>query len=404
MFDTLSFSSVSLFAAIALYALMGEPTPDHPGMLEAVVALLLGLSIGPSRVVSLCQADPDKPVWYVFGQIFFFFGTFFSLSLALLNGNSAIDILRDYIAFMFLFLPLFFYGREKEIGPVVSAGLLFIGVMFSFRTVWPLWESGVLFNVWNASPPDLLYLANAPAVFFAVLFLFFLVGTRMTSTGLFNKATGLLFLCLACLPLVAMSVMMQRATLVLSFVFLMIFCIHLLVRRPAAVWFFLCPVAIGAYMSFPVFEALTALLVHKTQIVGLNSRKEEAAAVYRALEGSSGTLLSGLGFGGRFENPAVGFLYINFTHNLFTYTAIKSGLAGVFLCFLYGGALALNGWRLARKNLFYALCLIFPLFINVFLYSGYKSFSFGLLLLLVSMQGQPRCLKRPFCASESVTP
>jgi hypothetical protein len=145
----------------------------------------------------------------------------------------------------------------------------------------------------------------------------------------------------------------------------------------------------------PSLDNLSRSLARKQDIVGLNMRVQEAAAVVEAVESSPGSVLFGKGWGATLASPAVGGVVVNYTHNLLTAIWLKMGLAGLILAGLYIAGLALGLLPLLWTNPVLAMALAVPLVIDTLLYASYKSLDFGLILLLTGIYAGSRQLRGP---------
>jgi hypothetical protein len=97
-----------------------------------------------------------------------------------------------------------------------------------------------------------------------------------------------------------------------------------------------------------MFAQLFGELVHKTELVGVNARGAELAAVWQEISVTPGKLLWGAGWGGMFESPAVANIRVNYTHSLLTSMLLKTGVMGLVLTALYIGAIMTGLLRQVR--------------------------------------------------------
>ena len=185
------------------------------------------------------------------------------------------------------------------------------------------------------------------------------------------------------IPLSAMMIDVQRATV--SAVFLnaaLLLTLLLLYRPKRSVLPFVVIIACAGF-AYPALQDITQSLAAKTAQVGLNMRVQEILAVIEAIQGHIHSTLFGLGWGSSFHSPAVGGLDVTFTHSLLTYMLLKTGFAGLGLTILYIGLALQKISRLFFHDPVRAAVLIWPVLIPVFLYASHKSLDFGLMLLLV---------------------
>ena len=374
-FLTQPVQSYSLYLAMIVYGVFSSPTPDIIGFPEVIVGLLLCLSLRVTKEsqtnVSLC----------VLG-----YGLTIPIVLALINGHQMSDVVRDIIPFFYLVIPVFLLWVGSYHPERFLTALAVIGISFSIRTI--LAYQPILLNpsLWGQGPPaDLLYLANSPEVLFSALYCIGQGGAYFLTQG--QRLKGFLVSLLAVLPLMAMSLMTQRAGVGAAAIYIVISLCIVTYHKPkwGAIFAFL--ILMAGFVAWPVFEPVLFLLWQKTGIVGLNARTQEWAAVMNILSNDWANLLFGEGWGGRLENPAVGGLNVNYTHSLISSLLLKTGIIGSLV--ILGGCL----WPVARSfrylmtekrsfDLMIMGAALFPLLISVFLYASYKSLGFGLILLV----------------------
>jgi O-antigen ligase len=367
-FPAVSWRVVSFCLALLAYGLFGSPTPDAPGVIEAAISLLFLLSLRPLL-----------PPAYLSGWVFLTYGFTACAAMGVLSGHPGDAIVRDVIPFLFLLLPLFFGGLQEDGRKALPVFVCGIGWIFSARTLESF--AGVWSGRVDGTPPDFLYLANSPEVLFSAVCL---LGGGIALVLQQKRLGGLALVTLGVVPLLAMGLMVQRA----SFGFLALAAFAgfaaLLWRRPrVAVLVLVASLAVlgGAW---DMLAAATDIMADKTRLVGLNSRVQEWEEVIRIVSQSPVTVLFGLGFGARFENPAVGGESVLYTHNLFSELWLKTGLIGVFLACVY----FLDIIRRSFQNIIAPPVLVWalsgPILISSLLYASHKSLGFGLLLLVLA--------------------
>ncbi len=389
--------------AVIVYALFGSPTPDDPGLVELVVGTALVLSAAGSAALAvpagLCTLSSvygsgrGTILWVSAGWGFLLYVLLWPLLSGVISGNDPGRILRDVIPALFWMLPLF-------LAPVIRAGgdsagllvfrlILFAGWMFGARALLHVLSAGQGF--FQMTPPDLLYLSNAPTLLFAAVFL---SGWGLMRIGAWPRAgaqtvyKGAAYLALACVPLAAMASVMQRATLAYLALALAFFILFYLWQRPRHI--FLPLLLLGGFVAVFAQEIslLFEVLYRKAMLVGWNMRFEDLAAVYHRLWSVPGGLVFGCGLGCGYESPAVAGINVNYTHFFLSAVWMKTGLPGLLLILLYLAGLCrafLPLFARALEGRLVALALAGPVLISVFLYASYKSLDFGLLLLILAM-------------------
>lgn len=376
-----SIQSYCLYASMIVYGCFSSPTPDHIGIAEIIIALLLCMSIRLSHFAS------DSIQIFLFVSLGY--GLIIPLITAFVNGQDAADIIRDLIPFLYLMIPLFLGWIGTYDPQRFLMVLALIGISFSFRTIISYQPVLMTPSLWGKGPPaDLLYLANSPEVLFSALYCLGQGGKFIMERG--TRSTGVVLLACSLLPMVAMALMMQRAGIGSVVIYIMIAIGFVLYHRPKWGMIFMISIFFFAVIAWNVVGSIFSMIEHKTEIVGLNARAQEWSAVFDILFRDWTTCLFGEGWGGRIESPAVGGLNVNYTHSLISSLLLKTGLIGAFIILLGCLAPVLRSiWRIvSTKQMagFHALislgAAIFPLTISVFLYASYKSLGFGLILLV----------------------
>ena len=365
---------VAFFTGLIVYALIGSPTPDTIGLGEVIIAVLLLPALSIPKLADLPAAA---------GAVLLY-GLSVPLLTGIVAGHDPGSILRDLVPFLFLLLPVFYLPLLKAHPTGMVTVLAVVGFIFAVRALIPY--QNVMSNplLWFGRPPaDLLYLANSPEVLFAALLLLggggVLIWTGRAVLG------GTAMVLAAIIPMLAMAVMMQRAGLGCVALAASIWAGLGLWVRPAR----MLPVAgIAALILLPLTPYIGLLLgslAYKTELVGLNSRGQEWAAVIDLAGNSLGSALFGLGWGTVFDNPAVGNLPVNYTHSLISALFLKTGLCGTALVLVYLWTLAKQAVPELFRRPILVISLLAPLGIGLLLYASYKSLGFGLILLLLAL-------------------
>lgn len=383
----------TFLVAIILYALLGNPTPDIIGTTEIGIASLLILAIG-AQGVHVCLDYKNlrqKPIWFQIGWF-----VFLSLSIAGIIqytafGHALHDAVRDFIALVFLFLPLLVYGMFKynhERYRSLLYVLLFAGIVFALRGLSVFAD----FNIFRLLDRDpLFYLANSPLVLFCSIFLMAQAWLSLTHKKTTNgKLLAITIFALALIPFAAMALTVQRASLALGVLGFGILVVRSMYNVPYRSMFGLSLLVLAGLLLWPALQEILMAFDMKNQLAGDNMRLAELAAIWGRISATPFTLLFGTGFGGNFQSPAVGGYTVNFAHGLLSATLLKSGIWGVILVSLYMGALARVLLITAKQKLSLVLSLLMPFLISIFLYANYKSFDFGLLLVLIAFSSLVR--------------
>ena len=375
-------------AAVFLYAAFSSPTPDAPGIVEfAVLALLL-------FAATSMRLPRDRWAYPFFGLLAY--GTIIPLAIGALSGHASGDIARDVIAFAALAVPVVYASQfpdDQKSQNTLLALLIGVGMLFSLRYLAQAWRDISALGV-GSLDHHFLYLANSPLVAFAAAFLLL--------RGCFTEKRVLYafgFILASLIPLAAMIGMMQRATLGLLVFAWFGFLIYTLIKTPrrAAAVIAVCAGIIALLWPLPtlVWESLS----EKTLAVGWNARGAELAVMMDAVNANPVTALFGAGWGSLFKSPAVGDLWVRFTHSLFTSLLWKAGWLGLIMAAAAFAGLVMDATRRLKADPVLLAALILPLLPALFLYGSYKSLCFGLLLLALA-----RCNGHPLKQSDKPIP
>lgn len=369
--DGLQLRLLLFCGGLLLYAGLSSPTPDHLGLIEAVIGVALVVSVGVSGVVQAFHFD-RKAVFEAGAQALLFFGVSIPLLIGVLSGHAPGAVARDIIPFLFMMLPLLLQPllqRRSEYALPILYCVVGVGLVLSVRSVL-------------GSDP-LYYLANMPSVLMAAIFL---LGSAFSIfTQRFSLRAGiqaLILIALAGIALAAMVETQQRASLGASVVAVILIIAGLLWRYPHRTVLLLSIVGVCMLPFMEQGLAIFEALLRKSDLVGMNMRFEELSAVWKEISEHPVNLLFGQGWGASFSSPAVADIRVYFTHSLFSSMLLKTGLVGLFLSAIYLYALLRPLAGLLRDRFVLVVALVFPVLIDVFLYASFKSLDFGLILLL----------------------
>lgn len=367
--------------ALLIYAFIGAPTADYPGIVEGVIAALLFFALGVIAFAMPFRFDPthQKQYWFLFAQILLLFGLFVPLIRGVLNDFRNADILRDLIGFLFLLLPIFIvpFIQKRKIENLFIMFCVSIGLFFGLRTLFP----DIIFNIRGN---ELLYLANSPLVLFTAIYLLGVSGQK-----LFEKVTLRHFL-ISILAFIGMVVCMlammqdiRRAAFASLIVSLFLFLIMGAIKNPSKMLLPFCVIgAVFCLFYQDIFNIINEVSL-KTSRVGMNMRVQEWQAIWQTVSANPNSLFFGYGWGASFISPAVGGLSVTFTHSLLSSMLLKTGLIGLLLCLFYLSFIFENLSRLVFSIPITFTALFWPFVVSILFYASYKSLDFGLLLTLI---------------------
>ncbi|MFP4314365.1 MAG: hypothetical protein ACLFR0_08575 [Alphaproteobacteria bacterium] len=376
-----------LRTAILIYACIGSPTPDHFGYAEFVVAVLLVIAAGAQSFIHLVNfsGKTSYPLWYSAGRLCFFALCFLGVIQFIVLGNYAGDALRDFIAVLFLFLPVIFYplvvNRTDQLYALINVTAL-AGMIFALRSL-SVFDFDFLPGIMDDEP--LSYLANAPTVLFCAIYLMLGAVKQLEGRGGLKRIpVAFLLLIMAVIPCLGIILTMQRASIALLVIVTALMVLYSFYIRPYKYFPAIVVIALTAAVLWPILNEIITAFAYKTRIAGDNMRLAELGAIWSAITAQPLTLFFGLGFGGNFESPAVGNYTVNFAHGLLSAALLKGGLLGITIIIIYLALLFRAFIPLWRWNMVLFLALSAPFFICVVLYASYKSLDFGLILTLMA--------------------
>ena len=359
----------AFYCAILVYAGFSSPTPDHFGVAEIIIAALLAFAVNPVRLFgTLTQQNLPSPLSY--HRLFILWMLSVPFMIGVFNGNGASDIMRDMIPLLCLILPFaFIHDDLKFLPPVMMIAGACLAARYCVITVPQQLMIGV-----EAGADSLLYLANAPLVMFAALYGFHL----LTQPARILFSTRLVGLCVVIITLLAMATMVQRAPLTLCLLSFMGIVAVRFLQSPVKITAFLILMGILIMPLSPLIIQIMDGFITKTITVGANNRIEEFMASLRHFSPL------GMGWGAEWQSPAVGDYWVRYTHNMVSYYGIKAGFVGIILA--SGFMVMWLGYALRiifRYDFVIGIALFMPLFIHMILYTGYKTFDFALLIVMI---------------------
>lgn len=364
-----------LFSALIIYAVLGSPTPDNPGLTEAVIGAMLILAAGLGVFTTLLSNG--QPGWKISLTFLFIYGFSIQVIVGLAYNHDSGTMLRDIAAFLFFLLPLFFFPLMKSHSSAhvwLERAIVFIGLSFSIRALLPVYG-------FYEAPDELLYLANSPLVLLTSLLLL-----NRIFNDIYQRTISLqtiLYATLAIIPFAAMLIDVQRApvaAVIMSIIFSLGYLVYF---RPVRGFVVLMTICIVLAFIWPVFQEILYEILSKTSRVGLNMRSEELQAVISAIDGDALSVLFGIGWGSTFDAPSVGGLPVSYTHSLLSYVLLKGGVCGLALIVAFCFLTLRELWTVFRGHPVQAMALSWPFLIPVFLYASHKSLDFGLVLFFI---------------------
>lgn len=382
------------------YVFFSYPFPKSITSVEGVIGGLLIL-LGGSKAVTLSFSG-----WYSegalrnslasgIGYIVLQYMLIVPLVMGLIKGWNVSDIIRDVVPVLYFSISLLVFpgliSAERLWGKCLpwflALGGCVISVRYFIETSTAPWD---MYGVERS--PNIHFFPYDPAVLFGAIFL---LGGLLNRKNLsFNsmlvnvvQALGGVVCLLALLGIV------QRAPIALIGCSLLL--LWVVSFKKARARFALGAVA-AVFLLFLFHDVLQSafdVLYEKTRVEGGAAKLVELRDLYYEVTRSTITMFLGEGWGATFENP-VGPGRVRFTHSLFTFLAFKTGIIGLLLVmalFVFLLARAIPYRKFIMFDHVFLACAS-ALLIGLFLQPTYKTFSFGLVILLMVLR--VRLLKR----------
>lgn len=373
----------SFITAVILYGVMGSPTPDNPGWAEGIIFTLLMIAFMP--IAAHLFTDPvvifHRQILFTIMAVLALYGLTVSLSVSVFFNHSVAAIGRDVIGFLFLLLPIPIYylcGFNQRNKKIFLIACIILSTFFAARVVFDQ------FPLWRQDKVELLYLANSPLVIFSLLYVpMTILHYNFRRSILSSGAYLFVIMSITAVIFFALIQDVQRAPIMALALGLVVVLTVGMYQRPMQYFWIILGLSAAFMMTFPWWSDIVTILQDKTIKVGSNMRIQELDAIFDTLSASPWTLLFGMGWGSSFASPAVGDLYVTYSHSLLTYIFFKMGIMGLFLLAIMLILTINKIFQIAQWDIILANALFWALVIPVFLYASHKSFDFGLLLGLI---------------------
>lgn len=402
-----------LIAISYLLVVFSSPMPLKPGMAEALMGF--GLTVGALLLAASLVSRINRVLQILALCIVYL--SIVPLITGIARGNELSDMARDFLPLMFITtLPLLIgysqQGRDLThqirilLGVIVAVGVVsalqfYNGILELFgsmemylsrythrpveaenTTNWLAWLLRPL-GLEHLEYQTLLVKCQDPALLFAAIYLgclgmsFVLIKPRRGLLGLGALGGGgLCAYAFASLGMRAFS-----ALLALS---VALFVVHLIKYRRFPFWVLMGAALVLLLLFYDPLSALISQMWAKQQTEGLSGRHLEVFAVMDSIASSKDKLLFGVGWGGTFANPIYEAASTRYTHSLFTYWLLKTGIIGclvmVFFVFTLCRQLDLRGVWVSGHRLAILLATISVVLIGLLFEPTYKMLSFGMVL------------------------
>lgn len=422
--------TVFIFIGLVLYSFTTS-CPHNIGLLQVLIAICLVAAVitGKTQFIWMSITPSNTDVypkvggWAQLAVILLFVIATLAVFIRLDSKFSLWILGRDVLPYFFLILPLLFTGISRktavELTRVIPILMTLIGVVYSLKFILAVLDQSGSVSLFlmdqinsyscqcikfRVSRDDYCYPFD-PAVQFSAIFLALQSVKKMASGNASSVAQGFILILLSAIPLVALSLLLNRAMLGLACVALILFCLGSW-RRVIATFVFVTTLIATVFLAVtliivtpsgsastavpstavPSGELLKDALMEKQRMLGSNNKIREFVSVYQELSAKPLNIIFGLGWGGQFYSPAVGQV-VSFTHSLISYILLKAGVVGVCLLSGYLFWIIFTYFRIEKRTrhvlapeLYAINCVVL---IALFLQPTYKTPTFGVLLLFI---------------------
>ena len=411
-------ADIGLGLIIASYLLLvfGSPMPIKIGGIEIVMGV--GLIIGSYLLGASFIARKDGNLRLPALCIMYFLLT--PLLIGVARGNGFSDIARDVAPLMFMVaLPFLFRFLPQDrstpklralllavlVVGLVSALQFHLGIVklfgsmdtyiskYDLGSVSP--EKGVgrnaiymlkLFGLGDADYQAFLLKGQDPAILFSAIYLlcsgiaFILVKPRRFFLGLLALGGG-------SFCFYEFAALGMRAFSGLTVLAIIIYASYLISSKKVPVGNFIVAGIFGLLLTYTQIINLAVQMWEKNQANGLSGRPAELYAAFGAISENFISLLFGVGWGGLLANPIYQGATTRYTHSLFSFWLLKTGVVGFAMLVLFVTLLFrridLRGIWSSSHRLAVFLAASAVIIIGLFFEPTYKMLSFGLIMGLL---------------------
>jgi hypothetical protein len=371
-----------LSASVLSYGFFSSPTPDAFGLSEAFMLMLLISSVSLNRFFSGLNGKTIR-----FYHISFIVFVLIGFLGSIFRADSFTAVARDMIPFIYVFIIVFVKVPTRQELVFLTYCCLAAAIAYCARYIM---TPGVDFlSVGSATFfGDLNYYVLDPLVNFGLGFSIFMVFRAVNAR---QPVQATFFILCAMFILLSLSLILVRAPIILSGALILM----LSIRAPLL----LLIVAISIFFTnfaaeiIELVGRIANLIIMKFDRVGLNSKGDDLAIVLELIS-QPPILFLGVGFGGVTYSQAADGLVAYF-HNFPSFMLFKFGILGfvfslilVFNIFLRPLTRICKSYAISSNKLFFSFDnaiisgLLMAFSSSIFLQASYRSFSFGVLVLI----------------------
>ena len=370
---------IYILCIVLLFNAFSSPWPINVGAIEVAISVILIIALWRGYFDMLI--NPSILSAYI---VFILWMTF----LGVIN-NELSDVIRDTIPFLYIGIPLasiFYLKKSQNFNDKHITVYLFAisisGLILAVRSVLPFFiDSGFVLGLLKASQlaPHIDYLFLDPAIIFGSIF-FLSIGLVRLNKKPINSAVLII---ISFVTLSAPFIAVIRAPVFLYLLSMSLLFMFFLRKKTII----LLPVVM--IFSVDILNIIN-LLVDKQANIGSSAKLEEVFFIFNYVYTMPfHEAIFGTGAGASYYSPILN-TTIRFAHSLPMFALLKGGL--ILLIFsliyiLYIGVASLRYLLLTYKSrdfLGYAAILSFSVsfLVNTLLEPGFKTLSYGLLLIV----------------------
>ncbi len=399
-----SFVNLLIVSVLSMYSLWSSPFPTSYGLPEALIATSL-------VVTTLFFLIDSRSTFFNGQNIYTVFAVSYLIFVPLIIGLfhwAIIDVIRDFVPMLYIAMPLLFYRYFHKYLPTQFVSVMqwvagFAGLLVSIRFFYgfgfdlaDVGKGGLVISDYSN---NFLYFPYDPLVLYSSVFFIATAALSLRVACYKSILISIVCIVLSLIPAASLSVLVQRAPILIILLALFFSVIHKFITKPidgvVVILLFMC---VFMLLENNVIGTLK-LVIHKTNQVGLNGKESEITAIQNSIYNNSssrdgfsistlGKLFFGIGWGGKYYNPVL-HDNVRFAHSIYGYFLLKSGILGTLslLIYLYWLLkLYVNCfWQAMTKQsdkipFVIAIGTILPI---CFLQATYKTLSFGIILTFI---------------------
>lgn len=359
--------ALALAGLVVLYGVAGYAFPKSLSLVD----LTLGLSISLIGTISILSILSSRDQYAQLSVILVLLSLSWGALVGAANGSDSNDMVRDVIPALFMFQFVIFDNlfRQKQLRWILLASAI-AGVILAVRFyiqagALPFVRLGVVYH-------DSTFSIYEPLVFLSALY----CGMR----AIRERPSVISAIMLTC-SLVCCNAILHNAQRGPFFTIVVVLAVYLFLKRPKIGLASCAALVVVATWNAGALTEILLPLIEKTQVHGLNNKLEEWSDVMDSIGRGLG-IFFGQGWGSVLYSSTNSYEGATFTHSLVSYLLLKTGIIGTAMAIVIF-ALPVVGRRMRGLSLEHVLLFV-PVLMNGILFQPvYKTFGYGLVLLLL---------------------